>query len=203
MVVLASYFTGVATLVETAALTLLYAFLVEFRLYRDLSVRRDLGRIGVEAATLVGAFLIILGAALGFTNYLIQEEVPMLALDWVRAHVHSPLLFLLVLNLFLLAVGALMDIYSAIVVVVPLILPMGIAYGIDPVHLGVIFLANMELGYLMPPMGENLFLASARFGRSIPWIYRATLPYTLILLGTVLLITYVPSLALWPVRFVR
>jgi TRAP-type C4-dicarboxylate transport system permease large subunit len=118
-------------------------------------------------------------------------------LEWVQGHVDSPLVFLLALNILLIIVGALMDIYSAIVVIVPLITPIAEAYGIDPVHLGVIFLANMELGYLMPPMGENLFLSSYRFDRPLPEVYRSTLPYTLILAATVLLITYLPALTLW------
>jgi len=201
VVVLSVYFSGLATLVESAAMAVLYSFLVEFVLYRDLRLGRDFVPVTVQAATLVGAFLIILGAALGFTNFLVQEEVPDLAMQWVRAHVSSPLVFLLALNVFLLIVGALMDIYSAIIVVVPIILPMGVAYGIDPVHLGVIFLANMELGYLMPPMGENLFLSSVRFHQPVMRICRATLPYTLILLGAVLLITYVPAMTLAPLEW--
>jgi TRAP-type C4-dicarboxylate transport system permease large subunit len=157
-------------------------------------------RVVVECATLVGGFMIILSVALGFTNYLIIAEVPMHILDWVQGHVESPLVFLLALNIILIVVGSLMDIYSAIVVVVPLITPIAAAYGIDPVHLGVIFLANMELGYLMPPMGENLFLSSYRFGKPLPEVYRSTLPYTLILAVAVLLITYFPPLTLWLVR---
>ncbi len=145
--------------------------------------------------------MIILSVALGFTNYLILAEVPMQALDWVQAHIESPLVFLLALNVFLIIVGALMDIYSAIIVVVPLIYPMAEAYGIDPTHLGIIFLANMELGYLMPPMGENLFLSSFRFGKPLTEVYRSTLPYVAILLAAVLLITYVPSMTLWLVQF--
>jgi tripartite ATP-independent transporter DctM subunit len=152
---LGSYFAGYATLVEAAALTVLVAFVIECFVHRELSVRRDLPRIAVECGTLVGGFLIILGVALGFTNYLILEEIPMRALDFVRAHIESPLLFLLALNGFLIVVGGLMDIYSAIFVVVPLIAPMGAAYGIDPLHLAIIFLANLELGYLTPPMGPR------------------------------------------------
>jgi tripartite ATP-independent transporter DctM subunit len=200
VVVLGSLLTGWATLIEAAALSVAYAFVVECLLHRTLHVWRDVPRVAVECATLVGGFMIILSVALGFTNYLIIAEVPMHILTWVQGHVHSPLVFLLALNLLLIVVGALMDIYSAIVVVVPLIAPVAEAYGIDPVHLGIIFLANMELGYLMPPMGENLFLASYRFGKSLPEVYRSTLPYTLILAVTVLLITYFPSLTLWLVR---
>ena len=203
LVIIVGMFGGFATLVEASALTVLYALVVEVFVYRDLKLRRDLPRILVETTTLVGGFLIILSAALGFTNYLIHAEVPAYALSWVRAHIESPLVFLLALNLLLIAVGALMDIYSAIFVFVPLIAPMGVAYGIDPVHLGVIFLANMELGYLMPPMGENLFLASYRFREPLSRVYLSTIPFVLILLAAVLVITYVPSLTLWPLSFLR
>ncbi len=191
---------GFTTLVEAAALTVLYSLLTECFVHRDLSFRRELPGVFVECATLVGGFMIILSVALGFTNYLILAEVPMQALDWVQAHIESPLVFLLALNVFLIIVGALMDIYSAIIVVVPLIVPMGLAFGVDPVHLGIIFLANMELGYLMPPMGENLFLSSFRFGKPLTEVYRSTLPYVAILLAAVLLITYVPSMTLWLVE---
>ena len=124
-------------------------------------------------------------------------------MDWVRTYIESPLVFLLALNLLLIVVGALMDIYSAIFVLVPLIAPMGVAYGIDPVHLGVIFLANMELGYLMPPMGENLFLSSYRFKQPLVRIYLSTAPFVILLLIAVLLITYVPALTMWPLHFFR
>lgn len=200
IVVLSGIFGGYATLVEAAAITVLYAFVVECFVFKDLRVFGDLPRVFVESATLVGGFMIILGVALGFTNYLVIAEVPSQALEWVQTHISSKILFLLALNVFLIAVGALMDIYSAILVIVPLITPMAVAYGVDPVHLGIIFLANMELGYLMPPMGENLFLSSYRFDQPLTRIYRSTLPYAAILLVVVLLITYVPSLTLWLVR---
>jgi tripartite ATP-independent transporter DctM subunit len=197
---LGSYFAGYATLVEAAALTVLAALVIECFVHRELSVRRDLPRIAVECGTLVGGFLIILAVALGFTNYLILEEVPMRALDFVQTHIESPLLFLLALNVFLIVVGGLMDIYSAIFVVVPLIAPMGAAYGIDPLHLAIVFLANLELGYLTPPMGENLFLAAYRFKKPLPELFRATLPFWIVLLAGVLVITYVPWLSLGLVR---
>ena len=202
VVVLGGIAGGYTTLVEAAALTVLYTFVVECFIQRGLSVWRDPPRIFVECATLIGGFMIILSVALGFTNFLIIAQIPTLALEWVQTHIASPMLFLLALNGFLLVVGALMDIYSAIVVVVPLIAPIAAAYGIDPVHLGIIFLANMELGYLMPPMGENLFLSSYRFDKPLTEVYRSTLPFTALLLVTVLLITYVPSLTLWLVGVV-
>jgi TRAP-type C4-dicarboxylate transport system permease large subunit len=166
-------------------------------------MKRDIPRIAVECATLVGGFLIVLAVALGFTNYLDYADAPVHALNWVRTHVESRIVFLLALNVFLLVVGALMDIYSAILVVVPLIIPISAAYEINPVHLGVIFLTNMELGYLMPPMGENLFLASLRFNQPLSRIYLATLPYLLLILAVVLFVTYVPALTLVPAGLAR
>jgi C4-dicarboxylate transporter, DctM subunit len=203
VVVLAGMLGGFATLVEAASLTVLYALIVECLVYRDLRVRSDLPRIASECGTLVGGFLIILGVALGFTNFLIHAEIPMQALTWVKLHIHSKLVFLLALNGLLLVVGALMDIYSAILVVVPLITPMAAAYGVHPLHLGVIFLANMELGYLTPPMGENLFLSSFRFGRPLSQVYADTLPYCAMLLATVLLITYAPWITMLPISFLE
>jgi C4-dicarboxylate transporter DctM subunit len=193
-VVLTGIFGGFATLVEAAAFTALYAFVVETFIYKDLKLFSDVPRVVAECATLVGGVLIILGVALGFTNYLVDAEVPARAVEWVKGTIESPLVFLLALNIFLLLVGSLMDIFSAIVVVVPLITPMGAAYGIDPVHLGVIFLANLELGYLTPPVGMNLFLASYRFGKPLPEVYRSVIPMFLVLLTGVLLITYIPAL---------
>jgi tripartite ATP-independent transporter DctM subunit len=201
VVIAAGLFSGYTEPVEAAALTVAYAFVVECVIHRDLSVTRDLPRIGAECSTLVGGFLVILSVALGFTNYLDYADVPVHALAWVQAHVSSPAVFLLALNVFLIIVGALMDIYSAILIIVPLIIPMAAAYGIDPVHLGVIFLANMELGYLMPPMGENLFLASYRFKQPLGRIYLATAPFLVIILIVVLLVTYVPQLTTVPVSW--
>ncbi|MED5377189.1 MAG: TRAP transporter large permease subunit [Acidobacteriota bacterium] len=202
LVVLGGIAGGFTTLVEAAALTVLYTFVVECFIQRGLSVRRDLPRIFVECATLVGGFMIILSVALGFTNFLVIAQIPMMALEWVQTHIESPMLFLLALNGFLLLVGALMDIYSAIVIVVPLIAPIAAAYGIDPVHLAIIFLANLELGYLTPPMGANLFLSSYRFDKPLTTVYRSALPYMFLLLVTVLFITYVPALTLWLVGVV-
>jgi len=202
LVVLGGIFGGWTTLVEAAAITVLYAFVIEFFVFKDLHIRRDVPRILTECTTLVGGFMIILSVALGFTSYLIFEDVPTQALGWVESHISSPWAFLLALNLFLIACGALMDIYSAIIVVVPLITPIAASYGIDPVHLGIVFLANMELGYLMPPMGENLFLSAYRFDKPLLEVYRSTLPYALILLLAVLAITYIPALTLWPVEWI-
>ena len=194
LIVLIGLYGGFATLVEAAALTALYAFVVETFVYRDLTIRKDAPRVMSECGILVGGVLLILGVALGLTNYLIDAQVPARGVAWVRTTISSPLVFLFLLNLFLLVVGCLMDIFSAIVVVVPLIAPMGEAFGIDPVHLGIIFLANMELGYLTPPVGMNLFLSSYRFQKPLMEVCRAVVPWLLVLLGGVLIITYVPAL---------
>ncbi|MBI1358048.1 MAG: TRAP transporter large permease subunit [Acidobacteria bacterium] len=201
VVVLGGIFGGFTTLVEAAAVTTLYAFLIERFVFKTLTTRGDLPRIAIETATLIGGFMIILCVAMGFTNWLIYAEIPTRTLEWVQAHIESKWLFLLALNIFLIVVGALMDIYSAIIVVVPLITPIGAAYGVDPVHLGIIFLANMELGYMMPPMGENLFLSAYRFDKPLTEIYRSTLPFMLILLAAVLLITYWPAFTLTLANF--
>lgn len=187
---------GIATLVEAAAIAVLYTLFIEFVVHREGKTLADLLRTGGNAVTLIGGVLLILGAALGLTNYLIFADIPGMAVDWVQSFVQSPLFFLLLLNIVLLIVGCLMDIYSAIVVVVPLIVPLGLAYGIHPLHLGVIFLTNLELGYLTPPVGMNLFLASYRFKRPLGEVYRASVPFLLIRAGAVLLVTYVPYLTL-------
>ena len=191
---LGSILGGFATLVEAAAVTVLYALVLEFAIHRDLELRRDLLRVVGNAATLIGGVLIILGVALGLTNYLVIARIPLLAVEWVQTFVESPLFFLLLLNIFLLIVGCLMDIYSAIVVVVPLITPLALVFGVDPFHLGIIFLTNLELGYLTPPVGMNLFLASYRFKRPLPEIYRAAFPFLAIRAVGVLLVTYIPAL---------
>ena len=200
-VVIGGIFGGVVTLVEAAALTVLYAAAVECLVYRDLSVTRGLPSAAVECATLVGGVLLILGVALGFTKLPDRRADPGPGPRMgFQTHIESKYVFLLALNALLLVVGCMMDIFSAILVVVPLIAPMGEAYGVDPVHLGIIFLANLELGYLTPPVGLNLFLSSYRFGQPLTRVYRSVLPFLLILLGGVLLITYVPALSLALVR---
>lgn len=196
VIAMVGLFGGFATPVEASALTALYAAFVEVVIYRDLSLTRGVPKVLVECGLVIGGVLMILGVALGFTNYLIYADFPSTALEWVKGSVESPLLFLLMLNLFLLIVGSLMDIFSAIIVVVPLITPMGEAYHIDPVHLGIIFLANLELGYLTPPVGMNLFLASYRLNKPMSEVYRAALPMILVLVVGVLLITYCPPVTM-------
>jgi len=149
-----------------------------------------------ESMVMVGGILVILGASLASTNYLIDAQVPEQLLAFVTAHISSKLTFLILLNLFLLVLGMMLDIFSALVIVVPLILPIALGYGIDPVHLGIIFLANMQIGYCTPPVGMNLFIASYRFDKPVIQLYRATLPFLAVLLLTVLIITYVPWLTM-------
>jgi len=194
VMVLVAIFGGFATLVEGAALTALYAFLTQTFVHRDLGLRRDVPRVLNESVVLVGGVLVILGAAMGLSSYMVDAQVPAHLVEWTRGHVHSAGVFLLGLNLFLLVVGCLMDIFSATVVVVPLIVPIARAFEINPVHLGIIFVANLELGYLTPPVGLNLFLASYRFKRPVFEVARAALPILAILGFGVLLITYVPWL---------
>lgn len=196
VVVLASLFSGWATVIESAALVAFYALLVQTMVHRDLTSPRAILRVFVECVTVVGGVLIILGVAVGLTNYLVGAQVPARLLEWTTAHIGSRLAFLLGLNLFLLVVGCLMDIFSATVVVAPLLVPLGLAYEIHPVHLGIIFIANLELGYLTPPVGLNLFLASYRFKRPLLEVARASLPMLAILGVGVLVITYVPWLTL-------
>jgi len=199
-VVLVAMFSGLATAVEASALIALYALVVQTVVHRDFSIRRDLLRVFTECCVVVGGVLVILGVAVGFTNYLVGAQVPARMLEWSQTHISSRLMFLLVLNLFLLAVGWLMEIFAAIVVVVPLIVPLGAAFGIHPVHLGIIFIANLELGFLTPLVGINIFLASYRFRRPVLEVCRAALPMMAILGAGVLLITYVPWLTLGLLR---
>ena len=183
-----------ATTSESAALAALYAFIVQRFIHRDLRSINDVFRAVGNSVALSGGVLIILAVAAAFTNFLITANVPALLSEWTQANVHSKWLFLLGLNLVLIIVGGLMDIFSATIVVVPLIVPIAAHFNVDPIHLGIIFVANAELGYLTPPVGENLFLASYRFNKPILELARAMLPMYVILLVGVLLITYVPSL---------
>ncbi|OLC41407.1 MAG: hypothetical protein AUH43_24605 [Acidobacteria bacterium 13_1_40CM_65_14] len=192
--VLVSMFSGLATTVEAAALTALYALVVQAFIHRDLSLTRDLPRAFAECVTIIGGVLIILGVAQGLTSYLVGAQVHSRLLEWAQAHITSRLALLLVLNLFLLAVGWLMEIWAALVVVVPIIVPLAAAYGIHPVHLGIIFIANLELGFLTPLVGLNIFLASYRFKRPVLEVCVAALPMMAILGIGVLIITYVPWL---------
>lgn len=184
-------FSGIATLVECAALLVWYVLFVEVYIYRDIQFR-DIYKIVIDCATLVGGVLIILGFAMGFTGYLVDAQIPMKILQFAKTSIDSPIMFLLALNILLLIAGCIMDIFSAIIVIVPLIAPLAMHFGIDPIHLGIIFIANLELGYITPPVGMNLFLSSYRFKKDMPTIYAATMPYFFIRLIGVLIITYIP-----------
>jgi C4-dicarboxylate transporter DctM subunit len=199
VIVLGSIFSGWLAVSEAAALTAFLVLLVEVVLYRDVKLR-DMPRIFRECMVLVGGILIILGAALAYTNYLIDAEVPFQILETMQSHVSGKIMFLLVLNIFLLIVGAMLDIFSALVVVVPLIAPIALEYGVNPVHLGVIFLTNLEIGYSTPPVGLNLFISSFRFKKPIVRLYIAALPFLIISILGLILITYFPQLTLWLVE---
>jgi len=194
-VVLGGIYTGYFVVSEAAAITAAYVLLIEVVIYRDIKLR-ELPQIMRKSMVLVGGILIILGAALGLTNYLIDEQVPMKMLDFFKAHIRSPYLFLIVLNFFLLAVGCTMGIFSALTVVIPLITPIAEAYGIHPVHLGIIFLTNLEIGASIPPLGINLFISSIRFEKPVLRLYVASLPFIAILLFALAIITYLPWLSL-------
>jgi tripartite ATP-independent transporter DctM subunit len=184
-------FSGLATLVECAALLVWYVVFVEVYIYKDIKFK-EIPKIVIDCATLVGGVLIILGFAMGFTGYLVDAQVPLKILQFVKVSIDSPIVFLLALNILLLIAGCIMDVFSAIIVIVPLIAPLAMHFGIDPIHLGIIFIANLELGYITPPVGMNLFLASYRFKKDMPTIYAATMPYFFIRLIGVLIITYIP-----------
>jgi tripartite ATP-independent transporter DctM subunit len=186
--------SGFATIVEAAALAAAYAIVVELAIFRSIHPLRDLSRVLVHAASLVGSVLILLGTALGVTSWFVDAEVPTALVDWMTAHVQSPALFLLMLNGVLLVLGSVLEMYSAIVVLAPLVAPLGVAYGIDPIHLGVVFLANLELGFLFPPMGLNLFLSATRFQKPLPYVYRKAFPFLIIMSIGVLAITYLPAI---------
>lgn len=196
LLVLGSLFGGYGTLIETAAMTAVYTVVVEVLIHRELDIRRDLPTVLIKCLTLIGGVFAILGVAMGLANYLVDAEIPMSAASWFQAHIESKIVFLLALNLFLIVVGCLLDIFSAITIVVPLIQPISQVFGIDPLHLGMIFLLNMQLGYLTPPVGLDLFFASYRFGAPLAQVFRYTFPFFIAMLIVLLLVTYVPWLAL-------
>ena len=191
VVVVLAFGSGVATIVEAAAIGAAYSLAVELLIFRNIHPLRALPGIFAHAAALVGAVVMLLGVAMGLTNYLVVAEIPTHLVDWVQIHIHSQAVFLLVLNVMLLILGSVLEIYSAIVVLVPLVAPLGVAFNVHPVHLGVIFLANLELGFLCPPMGLNLFLSATRFQKPLPLLYRKALPFLFIMSVGVLFITYV------------
>ena len=195
--IIVGIFGGFLTISEASACTAVYVLLLEGVIHREIHLGKNLFPLLRDAAVLVGSILVILSVAMGLTNLLIDAQVPMKILGWMELHVESELQFLILLNIFLLVVGCMMDIFSAIVVVVPLILPIAIRYGIDPIHLGIIFLANLEIGYSTPPVGINLFIASQRFGKPVLTLFRSTIPFLFLMLIWLAMVTYIPSISLW------
>ncbi|MBF0492644.1 MAG: TRAP transporter large permease subunit [Deltaproteobacteria bacterium] len=197
VIILVGIYGGFITASEAAAVTAFYVFVIQVFIYRDLSIHKDIPRIAKQSMVLVGTIIVIFAVAMGFTSYLIDEQVPNKIFEWIRQYIHSKWAFLIVLNTFLLIVGFLMDIFSAIIVVIPLIMPIAKEFGVDPIHLGIIFLTNLEIGYLHPPVGLNLLLSSIRFKRSILNLAWVTLPFLLLLIFCLMVITYVPQLSLY------
>ncbi|WP_196157264.1 TRAP transporter large permease [Reinekea sp. G2M2-21] len=199
LIVLGGLLSGWLVISDIAAITALYVLIIEVFVYRDISIKQ-LPKIAAESMKMVGGILLILGVALAFTNLLVDLEVPAKVFEFIQANIDSRWAFLLCLNFGLLILGAILDIFAALIIIVPLILPVAMEYGIDPVHLGIIFVANMQIGYFTPPVGMNLFIASYRFKRSISELYTATIPMMFVLLSVVLLITYWPDMVLMFVR---
>ena len=195
----AGIYTGYFAVSEAAAITAMYVLVVEVLIYREVAFSK-LFSIMKSAMIMVGGILLILGVSLAFTNYLIDAEIPVKLFSLCQKFIHSKLVFLVLLNLLLLVLGAMLDIFSAIIIMVPLMLPVACEYGVDPVHLGIIFLANMQIGYFTPPVGMNLFIAGYRFDKPIIDIYRATIPFMMVLFVAVLVITYWPWLSLCLIR---
>ncbi|HPQ40102.1 MAG TPA: TRAP transporter large permease subunit [bacterium] len=195
ILIMAGIYTGTIAISEAAIFSAVLVLFVEMVLYRDISVK-DLSVIMRKSMILVGAILIIMGCSLAYTNMLLDAEVPMKILNGLKNHLENRLTFLLLLNIFLLIVGCMLDIFSALIVVIPLILPIAREFGVDPIHLGIIFLTNLNIGYMTPPVGLNLFITSLRFKKSIVDIYIATIPFLLLMLVALLLVTYFPALSL-------
>jgi tripartite ATP-independent transporter DctM subunit len=198
----AAFFTGFLSITELGAISVIYVFIVEVIIHRDLSIKK-IPAVFTKAIPIIGGVLSIIGLSMALSYYIIDTQAPQNLAYWMKDAVQSPVVFLLLLNLLLLVVGCLMDIFSAILIVLPLVSPLGAVYGIDPVHLGIIFIINLEVGFLTPPVGLNLFLASYRFGKPFTTICRNVLPFLLIQLVVVLLVTYVPALSTFLPGFFR
>jgi C4-dicarboxylate transporter DctM subunit len=196
IVVLGGIYSGFFAVSEAAAITALYVLIVEVLILREIPLR-ELPRIMRSSMILVGGILIILGVSVASTSYMIDAEIPQRLFELIAGLVSSQTTFLILLLFFLLILGAILDIFSAIVLVVPLILPIAAGYGVNEVHLGIVFLAAMQLGYLTPPVGLNLFIASYRFEKPIMHVYSATFPFLIILMLSVILITFLPQLSLF------
>ena len=195
--VLVGIYGGFVTVTEAAAFTALYIFIIEVFIYKDLSITKDIPRVSVETMSLVAGILLVLCCALAFTNFMVDEDVPVKIFALMKTYLTNKYSFLFFLNIFLLIVGSVMDIFSAIIVVVPLIIPIAHDFGVDPVHLAIIFLTNLEIGYLHPPVGINLFIASNRFKKPITDLYKASVPFLVLLVIALLMITYIPSMSLF------
>ncbi|PIU19758.1 MAG: C4-dicarboxylate ABC transporter [Elusimicrobia bacterium CG08_land_8_20_14_0_20_59_10] len=193
--IIGGIYKGLFTASEAASVMAFYVLVTEVFIYRDLNLFKDIPRVAVKSMLLVGAIFMVLGTALGFTSYLIDAQIPDKLFSWLHAYVPGKILFLVLLNAFLLVIN-MIEIFSAIIIVVPIIVPVAAQYGIAPIHLGVIFLLNLEIGYMLPPLGLNLFLSSARFHRKLPELYRAVVPFLLLLLVMLALVTYLPSISL-------
>jgi tripartite ATP-independent transporter DctM subunit len=199
IIVLGGIYGGIFVAGEAAAITALYVLIVEVLIYRDISITR-LPKIMVQSMVLFGGILVVLAASMATTNYLVDQQVPMRLFELIREYISSKYTFLLLLNIFLLIVGSMLDIFSALVLVVPIIIPIAEAYGVNLIHLGIIFLTNLQIGYCTPPVGLNLFLASYRFDKPVVTLYRATLPFLALLMFTLIIITYFPIISLFLVN---
>jgi len=198
-VILGGIYGGIFTATEAAAVSVIYALIIELLIHRDITYR-DLPRVLGEASVTMGSILIIMTLAVGLNAFLVEEEIPVKAVEWIKSKELSPIMFLLIVNVFLLLVGAVMDSISAILIIAPLLAPIAYQLGIDPVHLGIIFIVNLEIGYLTPPIGINLFVASSVFRRPMGEVSRGVLPFIGLMLVSLLMITYIPSIALGPVN---
>lgn len=194
-IILGGIYGGIFTATEASAIMAFYVFVVEFFIYRDLNFKKDLVRVIEQSMMLVGAILIMMGMAMGLTNYLIDAQVPMHMFEWIHRYISDKYYFLILLNIFLLIMN-MIQMFSAIIIVVPLILPVAHEYGVDPLHLGIIFLLNLEIGYMTPPVGMNLFLSALRFEKPITQIFRASLPFWFLMMAVLVLVTYIPALSL-------
>jgi C4-dicarboxylate transporter DctM subunit len=193
--VIGGIYGGIFTATEASAITAIYVLIVEVFIRRDLKLFADVPRVIRNSMVLVGAILIMMGAAMGVTNYLIDQEIPKILFEFISRFVSSKIVFLVVLNMFILVMN-MIEIFSAIIIIVPIIVPVALQYGINPIHLGIIFLLNLELGYMTPPLGLNLFLSSIRFDKKLPSVYKSVLPFFVLVLIVLLLITYIPNLSL-------
>jgi C4-dicarboxylate transporter DctM subunit len=202
VIILGGIYTGIFTATEAAAISVVYSLIVEIYIHRSLTLK-DLVPVIGESTVLMGSLLIILTMAVGLNDLLAELELPEKAVAWIKQHELTPTTFMLYLNVFLLIVGCFMDIMSAIMILVPLITPMAVSYGIDPIHLGIVFIVNLELGYLTPPMGLNLFVASSLFKKSMGEMIKSVLPFILILFIALMTITYMPTIALGPVNYIK